>query len=126
MGEVVPMDIPKIQVYGVGEKGRGGVSQADFDRLLQQTDATKVRLHSLKDEVRIERARRESLEAEVERLQREVSDLTESLQTARTKVDDLHREREEVERMLDEARIGAAIGELRSALWEQDEEMDGL
>lgn len=41
-------------------------------------------------------------------------------------MDDLQRDKEESERILEGVRIGTAIGELQSTLWEQDEELDGL
>lgn len=68
-----------------------------------------MRLHSVEDELQVERAQRQSMGAEVERLTWEIADLTESFHTTRTEVDALRAEGEEVERMLEEARIGTDI-----------------
>lgn len=46
---------------------------------------------------------------EVEWLTKEISDVTESLHTARGEVDALREEKEESERTLEEAQIGIAI-----------------
>lgn len=114
--EAVVMDILEAQIQGARSEAKGGVSQADFDRLQQQRDATQERLHSLKDELQIDRARRQSLEAKVKWLLREVLDLIESLQTTRTKVDDLRMDKEDSEWLLEEAWSGIALGALQDSL----------
>lgn len=47
----------------------------------------------------------------------EVGDRMKSLQTTRTRVDDLRRDREDFEWMLEEAKSGTSIGGLEDALW---------
>lgn len=56
----------------------------------------------------------------------EIADLIESLHTTRTEVDALREEREESERMLEEARTGIAIIGLQDVIHQKDAKLEGL